>query len=540
MESLTEFQKNILNECLRRDKCGISLPMGSGKTLISIVLGLERIKNTDQKILVICAKNLIMNWRSEITKFFSDSLESEIVHSDHVKLDTWKIKDSTKLVLTTPEVLVKGYTQNMIANSFIVDEQMNNMVHINHYMSPTEPYLNHTIGVGLFYTIRWGCLIIDEAQNYTKISTKKCQALCTICSKYRYLLSGTMFNEPVTERIFGYHMLLDYPGFPRNLPDAKRTIRNNYLGLNRTLVYRKTNENFILPTINEHIVVNELNKFEEKIYVSLKDVLKKVNARANYYKSIGDKNSERTFSTYKLCMIMYLRQNIISPIIPITSAMIDIADFRKKSDLSKIMLKELEEKNLMGYLNDEKSLCSSRIKKIQETIEKHKNEKIILFTNFRSTLRMIQYNFEKITKRELFTLESKYSMEKRNTILEKYKNTENGILLLTYSLGSEGLNLQCANTVLLADFWWNNGTTKQAIARVLRYGQKSTHVNIYHFMSNTGIEKAIFEKHSSKLKIVEELKQGPIRSTVKGINTKDIIRLIDKHENIEILNQLIN
>ena len=61
------------------------------------------------------------------------------------------------------------------------------------------------------------------------------------------------------------------------------------------------------------------------------------------------------------------------------------------------------------------------------------------------------------------------------------KKSKNGILLLTFGIGANGLNLQCADTVLIADFWWNADKTRQAIARILRYGQEATCINIYYY-----------------------------------------------------------
>ena len=49
-------------------------------------------------------------------------------------------------------------------------------------------------------------------------------------------------------------------------------------------------------------------------------------------------------------------------------------------------------------------------------------------------------------------------------------------------------------TAMLIDFYWNSAKTKQAIARIYRYGQTANLVNIYMFISNTGIEKIIMKK----------------------------------------------
>ena len=39
---LNDFQKEIFNECTKRNSGGLSLPMGSGKTLIALTLALSK------------------------------------------------------------------------------------------------------------------------------------------------------------------------------------------------------------------------------------------------------------------------------------------------------------------------------------------------------------------------------------------------------------------------------------------------------------------------------------------------------------------
>lgn len=139
----------------------------------------------------------------------------------------------------------------------------------------------------------------------------------------------------------------------------------------------------------------------------------------------------------------------------------------------------------------------------------------------------------------MYTISGSDSMQKRGDILEQFKKENNAILFLTYAIGAEGLNLQSAQTVLLLDFYWNDGKTKQAIARVFRMGQLSKTVDVYYFVSNTAIEKAVFTKHCEKLKVLEEIQSGNMKSKVSTIKMKDIINLIETQENKELIN-LVN
>ena len=70
LAKLTVHQLEVLDECLKKGSGGLSLPMGFGKTLISLVLTLQQQEKigTPEPILVICSKTLIESWIFEIKK----------------------------------------------------------------------------------------------------------------------------------------------------------------------------------------------------------------------------------------------------------------------------------------------------------------------------------------------------------------------------------------------------------------------------------------------------------------------------------------
>jgi SNF2 family DNA or RNA helicase len=180
------------------------------------------------------------------------------------------------------------------------------------------------------------------------------------------------------------------------------------------------------------------------------------------------------------------------------------------------------------------NLCSSRMKAALKEIAKHAGERIVIFTSFRSCLDAFRHYLPE-DQRPVLTITSQMGVARRQKVLETFEKEPTAILLLTFDLGAEGLNLQCSCTVMLLDVWWNSGTTSQAISRVLRQGQRSSVVNVYFFTSNTGVENAVFQKQREKLTILQELEHGAMRSTVSGIALKEICRMIDTNENIASL-----
>ena len=544
---LNDFQKGIIAECITKKSGGMSCPVGSGKSFISLCLGLYFTKDDTsiKPILIVAAKSLIVNWVMEIEKFFGKELKYEIIHQDYVKsgIAQWKLKSDTQVILTTADVISKYYKECAINTHFIVQKFMhfNGGAYINLYQKPIKPYISHTIGGGIFYSIEWGCLIIDEAQLYTNINTQWCQALGALCSQYRWLLSGTLFDEPKVERILGYYVMANTPNTPRNLPDMKilLTNRKKFHGLNETLVARQSNLAFTPPKINEQIITHHLSKEEEVIYTMMKNILIQVKKRAKLAKLYKNTDELKKFSSYKMVMIMYLRQALICPLIPIASIAIDASDMEKKSELSQIIMDEisqLEDGEIKKYLDNEDSVRSSRIKETLKCIEKHKDEKVIVFSCFRSFLEILEHYLT--DGRQVISMTSDMSVQKRGAIIEKFRNSGNGILLMTYHLGATGLNLQFAATVLLVDFWWNAAKTQQAIGRIFRLGQMAKEINIYMFSANTGIEQILFQKQHAKQAILEDLKVGVIKHKVPKLNIDQVIQMIEMADNKSSLQKI--
>lgn len=537
VEHLNDYQVQVLDECLLKRSGGMALPMGSGKTLISTLLALQL--SEPKPTLVVVSKSLVASWITEFTKFFGNSLKWILVHPNKGNLEDFSLESSPHIVITTPDVLSKAYRQYGIKNKFVYYENVNPFTVIKNFRRPTYPYMNHSKGIGLLYSIEWGTLIIDEGQCYTNILVSKGQSLASLCAKHRWLLSGTMFDEPTPVRILGYYMLINDGNTPRNLPNMERLIKSpDYKGLKSTLVKRDSNEAFRPPKANEKIVEHNMNENETRIYSIMRETLKSLNKRLEEYKRSHDIDNIKRFSSYLLAVITYLRQGLVCPIIPISSVAIDITDTECKSELSEILNEEIKKANLHEWLSDINSIKSTRIIKMLELIAAHPKERILIFSCFASCLNVVKRFLP--SDRPIFMLTGSMSVVKRGQVIEEFSKSNAGILLLTFDLGANGLNLQAASTCILLDFWWNAGKTKQAVARIVRFGQTAEQVNIYYLKSNTGLELALFQKHKAKLAITEELYAGQRKSEVPTLSVKEILTFIEGDSTANLMRQIYN
>lgn len=569
MEHLTDYQKNVIEECLKKGNGGISLPMGSGKTLLSICLALKQLRSG--RILAIVPKTLVVTWKQEIEKFFGNTLKYQVYINDI------ELQDDTKLVISTPDMIAKHYKNEDIINLFTYQKRVEikydrlwkdvpklilNQVYYTAYKKPKAPLLTEG---SLFFKIKWDVLLIDEIQKMTKISSQRAQGLAAICAIHRWGLSGTIFDEPNYERILGYHLILNIRDFPRTLPEAIEYVHSdNFKGLNNTLVYREKNEMITTDIkLNKILIEHTFTNDECRIYTLMKNTLNELNFQAL------SNNYDIKFRSGILSMISYLRQSIVCPVIPLTTIMLNILninnDEKPLCDLFKYQMKKV---NLESYLNDENSLESSRIKKVIEILKsKHSNpkelqtesrieeskeeskdelldskpeeskdcKKTVIFSSFRMCLDMLSYFIKKqLPELNVYSLEPSSSINKRTNVLNEFEKSDNGVLLLTYDIGAEGLNLQYAQNVIILDFWWNANKTKQSIARVFRFGQ-TKEVNVYYLTANTGIEKALFTKQQDKLTIIDELLVGKKNTSMTSMKIKDIIDMINANENYQLM-----
>ncbi len=119
-EQLNDFQKDIFHECCEKNcSNALSLPLGSGKTIISIILSLYMNIHSKALTLVIVSKSLVNSWEAEISKFFGKQLNYEVIHPSNTKnINKWKISNDTILLITTIDVLAGSYKDNHVDKMF--------------------------------------------------------------------------------------------------------------------------------------------------------------------------------------------------------------------------------------------------------------------------------------------------------------------------------------------------------------------------------------------------------------------------------------
>jgi SNF2 family DNA or RNA helicase len=486
----------------------MSLPMGSGKTVISLEL---LASNTNSINLIVASKTLVNTWKNEMKKFYNKDITFL-----HLK-EPVKITES--LYITTPSTLLKYYKLHNIEGRYVIHHYTINTVE---YSLPKRPFMKS----GFFYGTVFDNIIVDEAHVYSNCETSTNRAISSVYAKNRILLTGTIVPEPKPSNILGIYTMLGNETFS-TLPEValnvfnSRRRNNKFNGISELTVHRDINESFTVPEPKKMLIKYNMNDFESRVFGSFKTILNEVSREISTRRLAEDHEAVRVLNAQFMSLILNLRISLVSPVLSLSRLFISCIKSSQHTMITSIIKRAIND--LEPDLNNKNNLISSRMSKILDIVNTNNDKKIVIFSSFRMVIDYLMLN---LNGKHVFTLESTFNLQKRDQVIKDFEKSNNGILLLTYTLGGEGLNLQFADTVILTDMWWNDAKMNQAIARLVRYGQEK-HVSIYTFLSNTYLERVILAKHSDKNSIGADIMNSSTSKKVSLIKRDEILKIIN-------------
>lgn len=158
-----------------------------------------------------------------------------------------------------------------------------------------------------------------------------------------------------------------------------------------------------------------------------------------------------------------------------------------------------------------------KLEKALELIENilNRNEKVVIFSQFISTLNKLEELFIK-NKYTYLKLVGSTSKNNREKAINLFQNKEQfKIFLISLKAGGIGINLTSATNAILFEPWWNPAIEEQAFSRIYRIGQTNV-CNFYRLIYKNSIEtnidkliefkKDIFNNMSNNLKLIKNVK----------------------------------
>lgn len=334
--------------------------------------------------------------------------------------------------------------------------------------------------------ITFDYFIIDEAQNIKNPTAKITETVKNIKSKSNIALTGTPIENNLIElwSIFDFIM----PGYLF----SKERFRERFINTSNTEELKSLITPFVLRRVKEDVLDELPDKVEKKYLVELNSKQKSI--YKSYVKEIKNKikqsNNINLFS-----YLTKLRELCLDPSLVI----------------------------------EDYSFKSSKIEFVKEIIDNAKsNKKILLFSQFTSVLKNIEYDFKERGIKYTY-LDGKTSAKERVDRVKLFNEDKDiKVFLISLKAGGVGLNLTSANLVIHFDPWWNPAIEDQATDRAHRFGQKNI-VEVIKLVAKDTIEEKIVLMQEDKKELIQSLMDGKVMDgqKLKKLTEEEIMKLFD-------------
>lgn len=131
-------------------------------------------------------------------------------------------------------------------------------------------------------------------------------------------------------------------------------------------------------------------------------------------------------------------------------------------------------------------------------------EKAVVFSQWTSCLDLLEHFLRKKGYKWQRIDGTMKQKEREANLADYYRDEDCSIILLSLHAASTGLNIQCANHVMLMDLWWNPTVESQAVDRCHRINQTKV-VHVYRFVLAGSIDHVVLTLQEKKLKMVDEV-----------------------------------
>lgn len=332
----------------------------------------------------------------------------------------------------------------------------------------------------LLQSIRWGTLVLDEAQNIKNSNSKTAKAIRKLNADWKVALTGTpvenhlgelwsIFQSTAPGVLGGWEQFRKRFAAPieKNQDNERRDALANVIS---PFVLRRTKRAVLkdLPEKNEANLFVELSTEERKRYDQMR------------LAAIGelDELSTEDFSQDQRFKVLQL-----------------LTRLRQLSCH-------------VGLADDTWSGSSAKLDLLMEKLDelKENGNRPLIFSQFTSHLRLIREACE--SKGISFQyLDGQTTPKARRDRVEKFQNGEGDVFLISLKAGGTGLNLTAADYVIHMDPWWNPAVEDQATDRAHRIGQ-TNNVMVYRIIAKGTIEEQIIKLHEDKRDLVEGVLAG--------------------------------
>lgn len=477
--------------------------MGLGKTLQTIALLWTLLKQNPihggegviKKALIVCPVSLIANWKKEFNKWLGNERIGVFV-ADGQKIG--RLSDFTHG--RSYSVMIIGYEK----------------------LRSVQEELKKGIGIDI--------VVADEGHRLKTAQNKSAQAIRSLNTERRIILSGTPLQNDLSE----FFTMVDFinPGLLGTYNTFKKEFEGPILksrqpGASERDAEKGNAREEELSTITKQFILRRTADILSKYLPRKTEYVlfcKPTQAQAQVYQHVLESpmfGKVLGSTEASLQLITILKKVCNAP------SLLDKKGDAAPSNSNVAQLLEIIPSEL---LHKRPLMASSKFRvldRLLKTLSTTTNEKIVIVSNYTSTLDLLGEHLTKMCL-PFLRLDGKTPTGKRQDLVDLFNRTpatKNFAFLLSAKAGGVGINLIGASRLVLFDVDWNPSTDLQAMARIHRDGQKHP-VKIYRFLIAGGMDEKIYQRQVTKMGLADSVVDGKKNeATFTPEELRDLFRL---------------
>ena len=356
--------------------------------------------------------------------------------------------------------------------------------------------------------LNWNYCVLDEGHLIKNPKAKTSQAVKTLRSNHRLILSGT----PIQNNVLELWSLFDFlmPGFlgtEKVFLDrfakpiaqsrfSKSSSKEQEAGALAIEALHKQVLPFLLRRLKEEVLNDLPPKILQNYYCDLSDLQKRLfdDFAKKEKKSLTDEagSDSKEAKQHIFQALQYMRKLCNSPALVVKDDHKQYGAIQSQLAKSNSSLKDIAHAPKLTALRDLLVDCGIGTDSATDTVAPHR---ALIFCQMKEMLDIVANTVlkELLPSVQYLRLDGSVAAEKRQNIVNQF-NTDPSYdcLLLTTSVGGLGLNLTGADTVIFVEHDWNPQKDIQAMDRAHRIGQKKV-VNVYRLVTRGTLEEKILK-----------------------------------------------
>ena len=345
-------------------------------------------------------------------------------------------------------------------------------------------------------TFRFHYIVLDESQMIKNPFSKLYNAIVTLQSDHKVVLTGTPIENSLTDLWSQINFV--NPGLLGTLSFFKRSFvqpiekkrdeerEEKLKELINPFILRRTKDEVAqeLPPVFEQVRYVNMTESQKRLYEEEKSLVR--NAILENLEKVGLERS----SIMVLQALTRLRQIANHP----------------------DMLKEFNGED------------SGKFTEVYRDIESVISEghKVLVFSSFVKHLDLFKTRLEQDGIGYAYLTGSRNQRQREEAVNDFQTRSSCSLFLISLKAGGVGLNLTAADYVFILDPWWNPAAEMQALSRAHRIGQENR-VFVYRFISNDTIEEKIQHLQARKRQLAETFVTS--NNTLKSLSEKELLEL---------------